>query len=308
MRKKSERAEGGEQMTEDRIFVVLRSRGNKEMRNRFRPHIVPRFLILGFLLLAILCGALYSCSAVQYNQPREVSYEQLSTSYDRIRLKITGSLDVLEMFDKPGYELEPGSAELLSQSDTAAASLGQGKNGYKTWFTMVAFNKQNMTAERKYFYLVDEKAGSLLDQIAGFLISPTRGLVFDCQVVLPTEVLQRPYMTQEAKQIAILQQVAESLRKDADELGRASSNEPGQGNQKLVVSAMLMNQVFKTVLLELEKSPSLAKNLKDTGGVQFDHINFNKGKICMTEEGGIITVKVKLGYFIDKFEPVENPT
>ena len=259
-------------------------------------------------VFCLLSYGLYGCSAVQYNQPREVSYEQLSSCYNKIRLNFTSSLDVLEMFDKPGYELEPGSAEMLSQSDTAAASLGQGKNGYKTWFTMVAFNEKNLTAERKYFYLVDEKAGSLLDQIAGFLISPTKGLVFDCQMILSTEVLLKPYITQEAKQIAILQQVAEHLRKDADELGRVSSNEPGQGNQKLAVSAMLMNQVFKTVLLELEKSPSLAKNLKDTDGVQFDHINFNKGKICMTEEGGIITVKVKLGYFIDKFEPVENPT
>lgn len=276
------------------------------MRNRFRPHIVPRFLILGFLLLAILCGALYSCSAVQYNQPREVSYEQLSTSYNRIRLKVTSSLSVLEMFNKPVYELEPDSTELLSQSDNAVALVGQSKSGYKTWFTMVAFNKQNMTAERKYFYLVDEKAGSSLSQYGSFLIPPGKGLIFDSQIILPSEVLTKPYMTEEEKQIAILKQVAESLRKDTDELGKVPADDPGKGNQKLAVSSMFLNQIFKTVLLELDKSPAMAKNLSDESGVQFDHISFDKGKIRMTVDGSVVTVKIKLGYFKDKFEAAEG--
>ena len=259
-------------------------------------------------LLAILCGALCSCSAVQSNQPREVSYEQLCASYNKIRLKVTSSLSVLEMLGKPTYELEPGSTELLSQSDTAVASLGQSKNGYKTWFTMVAFNKQNMTAERKYFYLVDEKAGSLLNQIGNFLISPARGLVFDGQIILPSELLQKPYRTEDEKQIAILKQVAENLRKDTDELGEIPTSDPGRGNQKLAVSGMFMNQVFKSVLLELDESPALARNLSGKSGVQFDQTGFGKGKIRMSVDGSIVTIKIKLGYFIDKFETVENST
>jgi len=277
-----------------------------DMKRMVKTFEIQRYSASQLALLAILCGALYSCSAVQYNQPREVSYEQLSTSYNRIRLKVTSSLSVLEMFNKPVYELEPDSTELLSQSDNAAALVGQSKSGYKTWFTMVAFNKQNMTAERKYFYLVDEKAGSLLPQFGPFLILPGKGLIFDSQIILPSEVLTKPYMTEEEKQIAILKQVAESLRKDTDELGKVPASDPGKGNQKLAVSSMFLNQIFKTVLLELDKSPAMAKNLSDESGVQFDHISFDKGKIRMTVDGSAVTVKIKLGYFKDKFETAED--
>jgi hypothetical protein len=257
-------------------------------------------------VFCLLSYGLYGCSAVQYNQPREVSYEQLSTCYNKIKLKFTSSLNVLEMLRKPAYELEPGSTELLSQSDTVVASLGQSKNGYKTWFTMVAFNEQNMTAERKYFYLADENAGSLLTRLGGFLTSPAKGLVFDSQIIVASEVLTKPYMTEEEKQIAILKQVAENLRKDADELGKVPVNEPGQGNQKLAVAGMFLNQIFKTVLLKLDESPALARNLSGKSGIQFEHAGFDKGKIRMTVDGSIITVKIKLGYFKDKFETAEG--
>jgi len=267
---------------------------------------VLRFSIFRFAPLFVLCWVLYGCSAVQYNQPREVSYEQLSARYNRIKLKATSSLDVLEMLHKPGYELEPDSTELLSQSDNAVALVGQSKSGYKTWFTMVAFNKQNMTAERKHFYLVDEKAGSSLSQYGSFLIPPGKGLIFDSQIILPSEVLTKPYMTEEEKQIAILKQVAENLRKDTDELGKVPANDPGRGNQKLAVSSMFLNQIFKTVLLELDKSPALAKNLSDKSGVRFDHMNFDKGKIQMTVDNSIVTVKITLGCFIDMFENEEE--
>jgi hypothetical protein len=267
---------------------------------------IERFSVFQLAFLVFVSWILCGCSNEQYVQPGEVSYEELSACYSRIMPRVTSSLDVLEMFDKPGYKLEPGSTELFSQGDTTAASLGQSKGGYKTWFTMVAFNKQNMTAERKYFYLADEDAGPLLNRLWGFLTSPAKGLIFDGQVILPAEVIQRPYMTQDAKQIAILKQVAEDLRKDTDELGKVPANEPGRGNQKLAVSSMFINQVFKTILLKLEESPALARSLEDEGGVQFDHISFGKGRVWMTVEGSIATVKISLGYFKDKFETAES--
>ncbi len=279
-----------------------------DMKRTAKTFEIQRFSACQLALLVILCWVLYGCSNEQYIRTREISYEELSTCYNKIKLKVTSSLDVLEMLGKPGYELEPGSTELLSQSDTAVASLGQSKNGYKTWFNMVAFNKQNMTAERKYFYLADENAGSLLTQLRGFLTSPARGLVFDGQIILPSEVLQKPYITEEEKQIAILKQVAENLRKDTDELGKIPASDLGRGNQKLAVSSMFLNQIFKSVLLELDKSPAMAKNLSDENGVQFDHISFNKGKIRMTVDSSVVTVKIKLGYFKDKFETAEGST
>jgi hypothetical protein len=279
--------------------------GDSSKKSVFRPFDFAQGMLLSsvfYLLSFSLCG----CSIGQYGQPKEIFYEELAACYNRIRLRATSSLDVLEMLHKPSYELEPGSTELLSQSDTAVASLGQGKNGYKTWFTVVVFNEQNMTAERKYFYLVDEKVKTSPTRFGRFLIPADQGLIFDGQVVLPAEVLQKPYMTEEAEQIAILKQVAEGLRKDTDELSKAVANETSQGNQKLAVSGMFVNQIFKTVLLELDKSPALARNLSNKSGVQFDHINFDKGRIRMTVDGRVVTVKIKLGYFKDKFETAED--
>jgi hypothetical protein len=262
----------------------------------------------GMLLSSVFCAlsfGLYGCSMGQYIQPKEITYEQLSTCYNQTKLRTTSSLDVLEMIHKPQYELEQDTAELLSQSDTAVSSLGQSKNGYKTWFTMVVFNEQNMTAERKYFYLIDEKAKTSLTKLERFLTPSKKGLIFDGQVVLPAEVLDKSYITEEAKQIAILKQVADDLHGDIDKLSKVAK-ELSQGSQKLGVCGMLMNQVFKTILLELDKSPALSKNLNDKDGVPFDHINLGKGRIRMSIEGSIITVKIKLGYFWNKFETDEK--
>jgi gas vesicle protein len=112
-------------------------------------------------------------------------------------------------------------------------------------------------------------------------------------MVLSAELLGRPYQSEEARQIAILKQVAENLRSDIDKLS--------QDNQALAVSGMLMNQVLKAVLLELDKTPVLAKNLSEKGGVAFNHINFDKGRIALSAEESVVTVKVRLGVFVRTF-------
>jgi len=266
------------------------------MRNQFTSYLVTRFLILGFPLLFVLCWCLYGCSVWRYFQPEELSYEKLSVSYHRTRLKTSSSPDVLRIIQAPGYELGPRftGKHLLSQSDTAIASVGQSKDGYKSWFTMVSFDEGNTTAQRKYFYLVDESALLKPTDLRHLQILPKPGLIFDSQMVLQIDVLGKPYVTEQARQIAILKQIAENLSKDVDELS--------QDNQTLVVSGMLMNQVFKAVLLELDKSPVLAKNLSDKSGVQFNHISFDKGRIGMTVEDSIVTVKIRLGVFVHKFD------
>jgi len=243
-------------------------------------------------VLCILSFGLYGCSVGQYFQRQELSVERLSVSYYQTKLKTSSSLDVLRMIRASESELGPRFAgtHLLGQSDTAIASMGQSKDGYKTWFTIVAFDENNMTAKRKHFYLVDEKAVVKPTDIRHFQIVPKPGLMFDSEMILPAEVLDRPYVTREARQIAALKQVAEELRKDVDELS--------QDNQTLAVSGMLINQVFKTVLLELDRSPLLAENLSDKNGVQFNHSSFDKGRIYMTIEDSVVTVKIRLGVFM----------
>ena len=261
-----------------------------------------QFLPFRFPVLFVLCWCLCGCSVDQYFQPQELSYEKLAASYYQTRLKASSTLDVLGSLRKPEYE---SATHLLSQSDTALASLGQSEKGYKTWFTMVTFDEHNLTAQRKYFYLVDERAKMSLTRFERYFIPPSRGLIFDCQVLPQADVLDRPYITEEARQIAILKQVAENLRKDIDELGEVT-DELSQGNQMLAVSGMLMNQVFEAILLELDKSPILAKGLSDKSGVEFNHMSFDKGGIRMAVDGGIVTLNIRLGLFRRTFEAQEN--
>lgn len=251
-----------------------------------------------FPLSFVLCWALYGCS-----QPESVAYDKLFASYEQTRLKTSGSLDVLGMIRTPDYKVgtDSGVTYLVSQSDTVAASSGQSKNGYKTWFTLVAFDEHTMTARRKYFYLVDEMAGSAAAQPIRLLTGPERGLRFDCQMVLQTEVLAQPYATEHARQIAVVKKVAENLRRDIGELtGQAGA--PSQGNQTLTVSGMVVNQVFETVLLELSTSAVAGQELMDKNGHQFNHINFDKGRIRLTLQDDIATVKIGLGAFASGFE------
>jgi len=244
------------------------------------------------LVFCLLSFGLYGCSVWQHFQPEELSYDKLSVSYHQIRLKSSG-VDVLRIIQAPRYELGPHFAgkHLLSQSDTAIASVGQSKDGYKTWFTMVSFDEGNMTAQRKYFYLVDERALLKPTSLGHLQILPKPGLIFDSQMVLQIDVLGKPYVTEQARQIAALMHIAENLSKDVEQLS--------QDNQILAVSGMLMNQVLAAVLLELDKSPVLANRLSDKSGVQFNHISFDKGKIWMTVEDSIVTVKIRLGLFCD---------
>ena len=84
------------------------------------------------------------------------------------------------------------------------------------------------------------------------------------------------------------------LRDDADK--------PDQGNKRIDIFRMLINQTFDVILRELDRSPVLASRLSQAGGVEFDHINFDKGKIQLIVKGDIATVKIRLGAFSHMIE------
>jgi len=245
-----------------------------------------------FLVILGLCG----CSSVV--SPYIVSVRQespsdanLSDSYYKIKLKESGALNVLPMLHKP-------ESELLSQSRSVVASSGQSEKGYKTWFNMVAFDENKLTAKRKYFFLVDEKAKRLPGRPKRFLAEPKQGLMFNSQTVLEKAALEKLYTSEDSRQIAILKQVLKNLRKDIDELGEGR-DELGSDNKNLAVSGLLINQVFETVLYTLDNSPAQSAMLGEESGVEFNHISFGKGKIRMFVEDDIATVKIGLGAFVD---------
>jgi len=242
-----------------------------------------------FFTFTFLCG-LCGCSAVEYLRPGNLSYDDagLSTAYDQTVINKSMTLDVLP-------RIQASKNELLSQSESVVASLGQDKNGYKTWFNMVAFHEYRLIAIRKYFFVVDEKVRA----------RPGRGLRFDCQTALTKDLLGGSGAADNTRQIAILRRLLDNLRKDIGELGK-DMDAPGRANGTLNICKMLIQQVLETILLKLENTPALAAKLSDPGGVEFDHLSFDRGKIRMVVENDIATVKIRLGALVRTFGTVQE--
>ena len=251
--------------------------------------------LFAVLLLGTLPGG---CSTVSpWARSRQLSYQaKLSAPYDRIKLKQSIIQNAVPKIQRLQDELEPGfaEAELISHSDNVVVSLGQSKDGYKSWFNMVTFQENELNAVRKYFFFVDDKARS-------FELSPSRGLSFDCEMVIGEEMLSEPGTAENARRIAMLRNVLDNFHKDIAEL-RDDTEAPDQENKMLDICRMLINQAFEVVLRELDSSPVLATRLSQAGGVEFDHINFDKGKIQMVVGGNIVRVKIRLGAFTHMIE------
>ena len=267
---------------------------------------ISEFMIGSRRLILALCFCTFLFFSIQFSgcsfisspdlaQNQKLSEQQeLSAPYDRITLKKSLTLDALPKIRR--FQDEQGSLlagiETVSHSDRVVASLGQTPDGYSTWFNMVTFHEFRLNVIRKYFFAVDDRAGNLR-------IRSRRGLRFDCEMVLGKEMLDKSYTSENARQIAILRCVLDSIRKDIKELGD-DVDVPGQYNQKLDICGMLINQMFETVLVKLEASPVLAMRLSRAGGAEFDHINFNKGTVRMVVADDAVAVKARFGAFVDK--------
>ena len=230
------------------------------------------------LSLLVCCFAFSGCSVVEYFTPEEPPCDiELFYSFRQVELNKSTSADVLGIIHRADYEL-------LSQSKSVIVSTGQQKEGYKTWFDMVAFDEDELTAKRKYFFEIDEKPKVLCK-------SPREGLRFDCDVILPAKVLSEPYANENAKRIAVLKQVREDFQKDVAEVR--------QDYKALAAAGMLTNQAITSVLTTLDASPALATRLSEPAGVEFSHIALDKGKIQMVVVDTTARVKIRLGSFWD---------
>ncbi|MHC4424259.1 MAG: hypothetical protein ACYSWR_06275 [Planctomycetota bacterium] len=224
-----------------------------------------------------LCG----CAVVNYFKREKPPYDtELYEVYSLTELKTSSAAEVLGMIHDP-------ECELLSQSKSVIASFGQKKKGYKRWFNMVAFDENELTARRKYFFIVDEKS-------KGFPFMPKRRLRFESKMIMERGVLGEPYADQNARRLAILRDVLANLNKDTDEVKA--------DNKQLDVCRMLINQTLEAILQKLEESPVLASKLSDAKGVRFDHITLGKGSIRMDVAGDVVDVRVRVDAFADKFQ------
>jgi hypothetical protein len=262
----------------------------RELKVRGRQSKDATFAFGAFALI-LLCW-LGGCSVIspeaRMQQKVRLYDKDLSAAYDQTKIKKSLTLDVLPKMGR-------SKDELLSQSESVVASLGQGKDGYKTWFTMVAFHEYELSVVRKYFFVVDERVHN----------RARRGLRFDCETLLDKEELDNIRAAKGARQVAVLKNVLDNLQKDAAGLV-GDVNAPGQDNRMLDISVMLIKQVFETALLDLDRSPVLATKLSDPNGVQFDHLNFGAGKIRVQAEGNTVIVKIRLGALLPTFDELEE--
>lgn len=244
-----------------------------------------------FLALFVLTG----CSLLQSSKKRQqLLYEKLAAPYNQITLKESNILDVKSLMQRSQKQLglRIAGTELLSKSKNTIASSGQSKDGYITWFNMVTFHEYRMNAVRKAFFAVNDKGSSLSARV-------TQSLRFDCRSVLPAEILTGQYTSESARRLDILKFVFSAVRSDIGSLD-GDTNSPGQSNQTLSACGFLLNQTFEVVLLKLESSPVLTARLSESGGVLFDHISFDKGRIRMTTSGDIATIHIRLGSLANK--------
>ena len=238
------------------------------------------------------------CSTVSpWTKARHRSRQaRLSAPYEQIAVKQSIIQNTVPMIQRMNDESQAdlAAAEMISHSENVVVSMGQSKDGYQTWFNMVTFSENELNVVRKYFFVVDDKTKSIQ-------FEPNQGLRFDCEIELEKEVFADPGTSDNARKIEILRTVLNYLRIDMYEL-RDDPDSPDQGNRMIDICRMLINQTFDVILRELNRSPVLASRLSQAGGVEFDHINFDKGKIRLVVTKDIATVKIRLGAYTHMIE------
>ena len=250
-------------------------------------------IFLSFLCLALPAALAGGCSDASLGARQEFfTQQELSWPYDHLALAESLTIDALPRLQRFESDRGPllGGIETLSQSENAAVTLGQSKNGRETWFNMVTFDELKLDVIRKYYFCVDEDAARFPSRLR-------RGFRFECEMVLDEGVLNQTYPSDNAMRIAVLRYIRDNLRKDVAEVGTAGS--PEQQNRTLSVCGMLLNQTLESILLKLESSPALGARLSEGTGIDFDHVNFGPGKVMMVFLENMVALRIRFGAFAD---------
>jgi len=256
-----------------------------------RARVLPATLSMAALLFAL---ALSGCSLQGYLGSTKLPYAKLAIPYRSTQLGRSTSLEVLNLARNPEYQFDSEKVEqvLLTQGDTAISFSGRSEDTRITWLNLIAFDEFRMTARGKYFFCIDEQAERAPDS-KRLLFPPRKGIVFDAEFVIDTDVLTTPYATAEAQRIAILSWLAGQLQRDVATLV-GNPDDPAQGTEAIPLSAMLIGQVFQAVLVELDRSPGLAANLGSPQGVSFPHMSLDEGRIRLITQNELGAVKVRV--------------
>lgn len=197
---------------------------------------------------------------------------KLPIAYKNMELAQTTSAEVLE-------EIKLNKKELVSQSESVVACWSEKKETYQFWVTMAAFDEEDSTVARKYFLAVDEKPWHIHNE--------GQKLRFDCQIILDEKTLTEPYTSENEKRIAIVKKMLEITRDDFMQVRKDS---------KVVdTGAMMTNQTLERILYVLGQSPQLATRLVEEGGMDFDHMTLDKGRVRLILCKNVAILKIRIG-------------
>lgn len=221
------------------------------------------YLIIPLAAWAMICAG---CQQVATD-------DELFQRYEKTELKQATSADVLS-------QIHDFETDYLSQSESVVASWGSDKKSHRLWFNIVAFDEDQLLAVRKYAMIANERSTSVL-------MAPEQKLRFECKLVLPQQVLDEPYTSENAKRIALLKV---ALKLFGDDISQLTDD-----SQALRSASMLTKQVITATLTRLKTSPAYARDLTDTEGMEFHHWTMGKSRINLYLENDTVEIRIKVG-------------
>ncbi len=202
-----------------------------------------------------------------------MSSEPIFERYHLTTLKVSTSADTIPVIQAEG--------EFLVKGENAIASWGDKKKGSVVWFNAIAFDDESSKAIRKY----------------GFVATPKKrrqSMRFDAELVVNPDVLNEPYANENARKIAILKSILKDFSNDLAPLVKDS--------RSLNSASLMVKQLLKSLIYELNASPALAASLDDFSGMDFNNMNLGKGKTRMIIIDGVVSLKSMTGTSIKNFD------
>ena len=235
-----------------------------------------------FALAILMCLCSCGCGRTFWGQIFELSTPEpppnphkIVAQYDSIEVRQSGAADVLSVIHLPDHEL-------LSQSKSVIATAGTVKKGYKRWMKMAAFDENGMEVQRKYLVIANESPRYLF-------VSPWTGVLVDMEMVIESEVIDEPYANENARRIAILERVKEYAAQDVLEVA--------QDNKEIETAGLLINEGLSSALSALASSPAMAEKLTDAGGMVYDDVTLDQGRMTLEVVEDVVTTRMRLGSY-----------
>lgn len=251
-------------------------------------------------LLVASSGWLCGCSSSSgYVPAKRLPYRDLSVLYYEIPLEHSRSLDILRRMKglKGTVDAKYVEREVITPGDAVIGSSGRSHQGTISWFTLVAFDKYNNTAQRKYFFYMHEKAARAPLASNRYLVPSRTVLVYDTEAMIG-DVLAAPHANEQERKIAVVTYLARQLQHDAK---RLAGDDAQMRNADIVgVHAMFMNQVFRDAINELRKYPVLTRELHEKDGVAFENMSLANGRIRLAVNGDRATARIEMGFPAEK--------